>query len=89
MWQACLHILPQLRIPENLKKNFNSGLDTRISDAKTDPFIIFGPAFFAYLKSIGVQIKEEEKLVRLQLDLDFFAKYRAVKSQFVNLVLWL
>ena len=39
-------------------KNGNFGSDTHLPDAKMDPFITFGPDIFAYLKHIGVQIKE-------------------------------
>ena len=42
-----------------LAKNINFGSDTHISDAKMDPFITFGQDIFAYLKNIGVQIKEK------------------------------
>ena len=35
------------------------GSDTHISNAKTNPFITFGPDSFAYLKHISVQIKEK------------------------------
>ena len=40
-------------------KILNFGLDPRIFDAKTDPFIPFGANFFVYLKHIGIQIIEK------------------------------
>ena len=50
--------------------------------------ITFGPDIFAYLKQIGVQIKEK-KIVRLQVVFDFLGKIQGRKSQFVNLALYL
>ena len=41
-----------------LAKNVKFGSDTHISDAKTNPSITFGPYIFAYLKHLGVHIKE-------------------------------
>ena len=35
------------------------GLDTHISDAKTDPFIHFGADLLVFLKQIGIQITEK------------------------------
>ena len=45
----------------NIDKKVNFGPDTHILDAKMKPKITFGPDIFAYLKHIGMQIKEEEK----------------------------
>ena len=44
-----------------LAKNINFRSCTHISDVKMDPFITFGQDIFAYLKNIGVQIKEKNK----------------------------
>ena len=42
-----------------LARNINFWSDIHISDANMDPFITFGQDIFAYLKNIGVQIKEK------------------------------
>ena len=43
----------------NLAKHINFGLDIHISDAKMNLIISFRPDIFAYLKHIGVHIKEK------------------------------
>ena len=42
-----------------MAENVNVGTDTHTSDAKTNPFITFGSGIFAFLKHIGVQIKQK------------------------------
>ena len=52
-----------------------------------DPFITFGPDIFAYLKNIGVLIKE--KIIGITaIGLLLFWQNTGLKSQFVNLALW-
>ena len=56
------------------------GLDTHILDAKTNPLIVCGPDIFAYLKHIGVKIKEKNNLLDCKWFLTFWEKYRAEKA---------
>ena len=60
-WQARLLIFQMFDYPK-IGKNVNFGSDTHISYAKMNRFITFGPDIFAYLKKIGVQIKEKNTL---------------------------
>ena len=39
-----------------MTKNINFGLDPRLSDTKTNPFILFRADLFVYLNYIGIQI---------------------------------
>ena len=57
------------------------GSDTHISDAKTNPFITFGPDIFTYLKHKGVQIKEKI-ICETASGFLLLGKYRAEKDSF-------
>ena len=67
-------------------KNIKFESEIHTSDAKMDPFITFGPDFLAYLKNIGVLIKE--KITgRTAIGFLLFWQNTGPKSQFVNLAL--
>ena len=57
------------------------GSDTHILDAKTNPFITFGSDILAYLKHIGVQIKEKKTCKTASCFWLFWEKYRAEKAR--------
>ena len=61
-----------------LAKSINFGSDAHIADAKTNPFVTFGPDIFAYLKHIGVLIKEKtEWLLPVNWQQRFYVKIAA------------
>ena len=71
---------------QKLAKNIKFGSDIHTSDAKMDPFINFGPDIFAYLKNIGVPIKEKITDT-IAIGFALFGHNTGPKSQFVNLAL--
>ena len=59
-----------------------------LSDAKTDPFITLGPDISAYLKNIGIQIKEK-KTGKTAIGFGLlFGNIQGRKGQFVILALF-